>query len=205
MIDDKDSTNSSLRYILWKALHEYSTDELLKLLEDNDVIVRTSAAKQLHLRSEENIFHSVSHLCSNTQDDYKREIGAFVLGQLGTPIFPYKNKSVGILMRLLDDSSSDVRSAAVSAIGHLGAEEYFNDQNILEKIIKLSNDNNDDVRVCCAYSLASFIKSERVVNTLKRLLKDPSNDVREWAKLSIELISTRDKINRSKVKSTKNI
>lgn len=79
MIDDKDISDSTLRFILWRALQSYSTQELLDLLLDVDPIVRTAAAKQLHLRSEPSIFNKVCELSSNERDEV-REISAFVMG-----------------------------------------------------------------------------------------------------------------------------
>lgn len=190
MIDDKDITDSTLRFILWKALREYPTNELLELLEDEDMIVRTSAAKQLQLRPEEDVYHATVQLVE-AQKEYKREISAFVLGQLGTPKFPYKDKSIPILTRLFDDSSADVRATAVSSIGHLGSEKIHHDDMLLDKVIKLSIDQNEDVRLCCAYALALFIKSQKVIDALKKLLSDSSNDVKEWAELSMDIITSR--------------
>lgn len=191
MIDDKDITDSTLRFILWKALREYSTDELLELLEDKDVIVRTSAAKQLQLRPETKVYHAVMQLVEN-QKAYKREMGAFVLGQFGTPNFPYKEQSVFVLARLFDDFSADVRATAVASIGHLGSEKPNDNEILLDKIIKLSTDLNENVRLCCAYTLGSFIKSQKVIDILEKLLLDSSSNVREWAELSIDIITNRE-------------
>jgi hypothetical protein len=58
---------------------ELFTQELLDLLLDVDPIVRTAAAKQLHLRSEPSIFNKVCELSSNERDEV-REISAFVMG-----------------------------------------------------------------------------------------------------------------------------
>ncbi|MDH5668541.1 MAG: hypothetical protein OEY86_11065, partial [Nitrospira sp.] len=77
MIDAKDITDSTLRLILWNALKKYSTKRLSELLYDTDHIVRTSAAKQLHLRGTRAVYKKAADLCRQ-ELDYLREIGVFI-------------------------------------------------------------------------------------------------------------------------------
>jgi HEAT repeat protein len=191
MIDDKDSSESTLRLILWKSLEQYSTPDLLDLVEDPDYIVRTAAAKQLHFRPEASVFAKAVSLMS-ARDFFKREIGAFILGQLGTPDMPYRNQSIPLLVQLFTDRSADVRAAAVASIGHLGSGKiHFNDDRLLDKIVALSRDKSPGVRCCCAVALMSFATSPKVIETLELLLKDKNGDVIEWAQASLELHSER--------------
>lgn len=189
MIDDKDLSESTLRFIIWEALKNYPTDELLNLIEDEDPIVRTSAAKQLHFRPNKKVFEKSINLVSSKKD-YEREIGAFLLGQLGTPNHPYKMQSFSYLVRLMSDASSEVRASAVAAIGHLGANTPIDDNNILNCVIQLAKDKCSDVRFCCAFALASF-NSDDARKVLNDLIADHCKIVRDWAKISLEIIDER--------------
>ena len=50
MIDDLDGSSSTLRLLVWQALKSYPTEALLKLLGDDDFIVRTAVARELQVR-----------------------------------------------------------------------------------------------------------------------------------------------------------
>jgi hypothetical protein len=181
MLDRKDASESTLRLILWKALESYPTNELCELLSDPDPIVRTSAAKQLHLRADPSILRYGMELCTR-EKAYLREIGAFVLGQLGTPKFPFRSEAIGVLARLLSrDRSAIVRSAAAAALGHLGADEAK------QVLLKLTKDQSQSVRLSIAFALGRVSANDAVRNALRRLTRDRNQEVREWARLSQEL------------------
>ncbi len=185
MIDDKDLSDSTLRFILWKALERYSTRDLLNFLYDHDPIVRTSAAKQLQLRGTPEIFRKVKLLCHHKTDTV-REIAAFVLGQLGTPQFPFKKQSVSVLIKLLKkDSSHEVRAAAAAALGHLGSNEA------MESLLQSVHDKHDQVRTCVAFALGSMLPSTKVEDVLRKLSFDKKREVRSWARLSLDILKDR--------------
>ena len=187
MIDDKDPSESTLHFILWQALKNYSTDELIVFLKDNDYIVRTAVAKELHIRGTAKIFDEAKSLCSNDKSDV-REIAAFLLGQLGTPTFPYKNESIPILVALLEkDGSYEVRSAAAAALGHLGSEQPIEDEVVYTSLLSRATDPAADVRACVAYALSSLKYSEEVGQTLSQLCLDENKEVQEWATISLEI------------------
>ena len=189
MIDDKDLSESTLRFILWETLKNYPTNQLLSLIEDEDPIVRTSAAKQLHFRPDDKVFEKAVNLVFSNKD-YEREIAAFLLGQLGTPDHPYKIKSFPYLIKLMNDELSEVRASAVAAIGQLGTGTLIDDNNILDHIIKLTKDKCSDVRFCCAFALSSF-KKDNARKALNYLTSDRSKIVRDWAKTSLKIIHER--------------
>lgn len=182
MIDPLDSSESTLRLILWRALSSYSVEDLLPLLLDGDAIVRTAAAKQLHVRPNQAVFKHVSSLCDHQSDD-AREIGAFVLGQLGTPVMPFRARSIPILIGLLEgDSSADVRAAATGALGHLAADEA--NRNLLHA----AGDRSAGVRACVAFALGRLTYVDEVGKALKRLARSRNPEVRDWSLLSLELV-----------------
>jgi HEAT repeat protein len=182
MIDDKDSSDSTLRLILWKALQKYSTARLCALLSDNDTIVRTAAAKQLHLRGNKVVYRKALELCANENGEL-REIGAFLLGQLGTPKRPFRKQSISILVNLLvNDPFHEVRAAAAGALGHLQATEASNE------LLCIAGDSSPEVRACVAFALGTLKHSREIETTLRNLSQDENNEVREWAELSLEIL-----------------
>jgi HEAT repeat protein len=118
-----DRSGHSLRMLVSQALRHYPTESLFQFLHDPSSIVRTAAARQLHCRPEiEAVFdYAVSLLVSQKSRD--REIAAFLFGQIGTPHRPLKTKSIPLLEKLCADENAEVRTTALSSLGHLGAAE----------------------------------------------------------------------------------
>jgi HEAT repeat protein len=188
MIDEIDSTDSTLRALLWRALKNYSSLELLNLVRDSDYIVRTAAAKQLHFRPESEVFDAVLKLCSSPIE-FEREIGAFILGQLGTPQKPFRDQSVPTLLNLIQDKSADVRAAAAAAFGHL----YYKDMPVtVEKaLFDAASDNDVIVRCCVASSLGGAANVEQAEKILLQLVSDLDEEVREYAELGLDILLDR--------------
>lgn len=82
------------------------------------------------------------------------------------------------LTELLRDSDSEVRQAAVKALGMLG--EYAKDQ--APRLGELLRDQNPYVRQAAIRALGSLgITAKELVPLLRDLLRDPASDVREAA------------------------
>lgn len=188
MIDDIDASSSTLRMLLSQALKTWKIEALHNLLSDDDHVVRTAVARELHMRGEEKTFQKSKEL-ANDKKKYLREIAAFTLGQLGTPDYPYREQSIPILMILLKDRSAEVRAAAVAGLGHLCYENM--PQDVEESIILLSNDKNTVVRECTAYALGNSSGDAQSIRTLDKLLNDNDEGVRSYAKLGMEIIKDR--------------
>ena len=185
MIDDKDASDSTLRLILWEALQKYNTARLCALLFDNDPIVKTSAAKQLHLRGTKSVYKKAAELCEQERADL-REIGAFLLGQLGTPKRPFRKQSIPVLVNLLvNDLSHEVRAAAAAALGHLEATEASSE------LIEMAGHSSPEVRACVAFALGALKRSRETKAALRNLSQDESSEVREWAELSLEILQNK--------------
>jgi hypothetical protein len=170
-----DSDGTALRMLIAQALRLYPTSSLYSFLEDRSVPVRTAAARQIQIRGErESLDHAV-----NLLDDKRasvREIAVFILGQLGTPTYPYKAESVEkIVVKLNADSSGMVRAAAAAALGHLQSYEA------IPALIEAARDESIAVRVCVAGALVSMGRSSKARAALRVLQTDASEEVRRWA------------------------
>ena len=118
MIDDGDVSKSTIRLLVFQALKHWPIKPLFCLLYDEDCIVRSAAACELHHRGDADTFERLKGCIADSRP-YVREMGAFTLGQLGTPERPFREESIPLLMELLDDTDAEVRATAVSSFGHL--------------------------------------------------------------------------------------
>lgn len=175
MISNEDAGSSVLNSLLWQAVRNSPTQYLHALLYEPNSVIRTFAARELQVRNDPGTFEQSVEM-SKDKRVYVREMAAFVLGQLGTPSYPYKRKSVPILIGLAGDRSSSVRATAVSALGHLKALEASS------VIIKAANDSSAQVRVSAAFALRMLPQSAESDVVLLSLRKDKSREVRSSAR-----------------------
>jgi HEAT repeat protein len=183
-----DREGHSLRQLVWQALKACPTIALFQFLEDRDVIVRSAAARELQLRGGRAAFERARQLLTSRGTTI-REMGAFLLGQLGTPKRPYKKKSTKLLLGLLRaESNPVVRATAITSLGQLKAVEA------LRQITAFSKDRSPAVRGSVAFAIG-MVYSERpkeIPSRLEKLLHklhaDKSRGVREQASLGIELV-----------------
>ena len=181
MISEFDASSSTLHLLVWQALRTYTIDALLALLEDKDHIVRTAVARELQTRGGVKVFEIALARCDDPGAD-AREIGAFILGQLGTPDFPFRSQSIPRLVDLaISDLSSEVRAAAVAALGHLRAVEAK------DALFKAAHDISADVRAMAAVSIGGLGATTDVLQVLDELIHDEVNEVREWAELGLDI------------------
>lgn len=105
-----------------------------------------------------------------------REMGAFILGQLGTPKLPFREPSIPALQELLlRDPAANVRASAAASLGHLRAS------GAIDTLVAASTDADPDVRACIASALARFPRSKKARSCLDRLANDADEKVRYWA------------------------
>lgn len=185
MIDELDGSSSTLRLLASQALKSWTVAGLLNLLLEDDVIVRTSAARELQLRGGEEAFNRLTqHLC-DVRDEV-REIAAFTLGQLGTPEFPFRTRSLLLLLPLANDQAACVRACAAAAIGHLCYDSMSSDAE--DVLLRLAKDLDKDVRACAAYALSNGRDSPRIREALATLASDPEEEVRKYADLGSDIL-----------------
>jgi HEAT repeat protein len=190
MIDSSvDQKGHSLRHLVWKGLKTYPTPSLFQFLEDGDVIVRTAVARELQLRGGGAVFKRALLLLSNKKS-VLREIGAFLLGQLGTPKRPYKKRSTGLLLKALEaEMSPSVRATIIASVGLLKAT------TAVKRCVKYAGDRSPLVRGSVAFAIGSAYFGRRKAmspalhRVLRRLHSDKSKYVREFAQLGIELLT----------------
>lgn len=184
-IDDQDSSTSTLRLLLQQALGNWDTKALLGIALDEDAMVRTAVARELHTRGTRDVFvFALNHM--SDEADTTREIAVFLLGQLGTPSYPYRTESLRPLTERLADSSSDVRSAAAAALGHLCHDEMPSD--VETALLDLAGDAEPTVRSCVAYALGNSSGDDAVRRKLEQLLNDEHEEVRSYAQLGFDLL-----------------
>lgn len=170
-----DRDGESLRMLVAQALRAYSIDSLHLFLEDRNALVRSAAARQVQIQGSEKSFKYAIDLLADKRA-FVREIGVFILGQHGTPHYPYKSESVPLITeRLVSDKSAAVRAAAAAALGHLKAYDA------LEFLIDAATDKSTDVRSCVAFALSGMKRRARARTALDALKKDENSEVRFWA------------------------
>jgi len=170
-----DKDGESLRLLVAQALRSYPTDSLHPFLEDMNVFVRCAAAREVQNRGDAK---SLKYAIKLLQDKraFAREIGVFILGQHGTPVYPYKAESTPLIIdRLVSDRSSAVRAAAAAALGHLRAVDA------IDVLINAASDKSTDVRACVAFALTGMKRRARAREALQVLKNDESAEVRFWA------------------------
>ena len=113
MIANSDVQNSTIDLLVFQALKQYSTNALVPMLEDKDVIVRSAVARELQIRGGHEVFIAAQNLGASERHE-SREIAAFLLGQLSTPTLPSLEQSVPLLKVHLKDDCHEVRSGGVT-------------------------------------------------------------------------------------------
>ena len=170
-----------------RRLRQLSTSSLLEQLNGPQRNARFSAARELHLRGGGDVFLQGAQLCGSA-DAIDRELGAYLLGQLGTPKRPYKGESELILLKLaLRDEESAVRAAAVTAMAHLDSTELF------ATCASCAEDGSPEVRASVAFGLGRLRDPRSQIDALLlKLTHDTESIVRDWAAFSFSMIDTAD-------------
>ncbi len=188
MSDDSDPTASTLGILVSEALKQWNTDALFMLLQDDNEIVRVSASRELQLRGDRSIFEKTLALFHDNNSKV-REMVAYIMGQLGTPLMPYREESLHPLLSLTYDNDANVRSASAAAFGHL----CYNGtpQEVEDRLVQLCSDKDKDVRACAAYALGNSSGSEEIRALLIGL--QPDEYVGPYAELALEILDDKPK------------
>jgi len=172
--------------LAWKGMNSSTLDELYTFLEDKDYRVRTLSAQAIQMKyAEDDVFKKISKMLES-KDDSKREVGAYILGQLGTPKMPFAKDSFPLLESSLNDDNEEVLVATISAIGHLWEYTNYVEDKLFNKVKKFIAHKNREIRISSLMALVSTNKE--VVNMVNKLLQDKDKEVREWAEVAKEII-----------------
>ncbi|WP_344934421.1 HEAT repeat domain-containing protein [Sphaerisporangium flaviroseum] len=152
--------------------------------EDPDGLVRWKAVGVLHARGDLETFTEARRLCAS-DSRVERVLGVDILGELGAPRPPFVDKTLSVL-RYLAAGDDDVRvlHAVLIAFGHL------RDPRALPSVIELATHPDPTVRYGAAYALSHVLgrpADPAGLAALRRLAKDPDDDVADWAALGLIL------------------
>lgn len=164
--------------------------ELIDWLDDPSPEVRTLVARKLQCKGTTDVF-DLSKEWGISEIDYQRELAAFILGQLRCLFeekYPFKLLSKPILMNLVNDKNSEVRAAAIAALGHLYSEGL--DEDVESLILKYSNDRSLEVKISIAITLGSSSGSEQVKQVYQDYLNQ-NGELAEWAEVGLEILEDR--------------
>jgi HEAT repeat protein len=136
-----------------------------------------SPAALLMERGTHDVLEAALLLCDSAQP-LKRDLGARILGQLGSPrTFP--EECCDRLLRFLaQEEDLEVLATALFAFGHLGNHRAD------PEIAKLKNHSADSIRHGVAFALADTVDPDGV-RALLELMRDPHTLARDWATTSI--------------------
>jgi len=178
----------SFDHLVWKGMDISTLDELYVYLLDTDYRVRTLSAQAIQMKyATKEVFEKISLMLSSDNSN-EREIGAYILGQLGTPKMPFVKESLPLLYKLFDDSNEEVVEVSISSVGHLWSYTNTSDNENIDKVIRFTKHKNPEIRISAVMTLASAKYSEKVINTINKLLNDEDEEVREWAEVAWEII-----------------
>ncbi|WP_214108715.1 HEAT repeat domain-containing protein [Acrocarpospora catenulata] len=161
-------------------------DELIQAAladDDPDGPSRWQAIATLQQRGDLETFTAARRLCAGATAT-ERVLGVDILGELGRDR-PFTDKTIPIL-RYLAASEEDPRVlySVLIAFGHL------RDPRALPSVIDLCTHDDATVRYGAAYALPNVIgrpADPTGLAALKRLARDPDDDVADWATLGLTL------------------
>jgi hypothetical protein len=152
-IDPIDLSASTSRLLIWEALRSYSVKALIKMLGEPEIEVRTSAARQLHIRGGGAAWAAARKLCLSRRPG-DRVLGLFVLGQLGTPRLPYKHQTLGLIDALLSRRQPAlVIEQALYSVGHLRQGRPLEHGSLLKRITGLEVRRGSDLADAKGFAL----------------------------------------------------
>ena len=148
---------------------------------------RWDLVNALHKRGDAETFRAAAALLASP-DPAKRELGADVLAQLGTPADerPFSARSVTLLLdQLSTEPAPAVLRSIVSALGHL------EDPRCTPALVAMKRHPDPALRLTIVFGLINQ-DGDDAIDALIELSDDPDADVRDWATFGLGTISSRD-------------
>ncbi len=154
------------------ATASQASGEIVQMTQDDDAywqIIRV-----LQLRGTQEVFDTCQVMCAS-ESSGDRQLGINILGQLGTPDFPFRAETIPRLLRLLEqEQDPEVIGDIGIAFGHLRSEEA------IAPLVRLKSHASQEVRFGVTYGLLCQ-EDPLAIATLIELSADPAVLVRNWA------------------------
>jgi HEAT repeat protein len=161
------------KYLRELASDKRSFEELVDVaLVDLDSSEAGTAISVIHHRGTTAEFHAGAQLCRDTEPN-RRAVGAWILGQLGSPP-GFVEESVDVLIPMLDDKAPIVAAFAASALGSR------RDAKGIGPLVAHTDHWDSEVRRSIAAALGDFSEPE-ATEALITLSRDEAVPVRDWA------------------------
>ena len=152
-IDRKDLSDRTSRLLMWQALRRYAIRSLVPMLKDPEVEVRTTVARELQMRGGPVVW-AIARRLSKSRSMRDKVMGLFILGQLGTPRLPYKQKTLALIDSLLSRRQpAVVVEQALYSVGHLRQGQPLTDGGFAKRIGDLRVRRGSDLAAAKAFAL----------------------------------------------------
>jgi hypothetical protein len=123
------------------------------MLHDKEAVVRTSVARELHIRGGRAVWRLATGLCKSKKPS-DRVIGVFIISQLGTPRLPYQRESLELIDSLLDrERSPEVIEESLYAIGHLRKGEPLRNEKLLLRVKSIKAKKGSSLAAAKAFAM----------------------------------------------------
>ncbi len=158
-------------------LNNYSTDKIFtRLLTNKSEKNYWNYVQELRKRKTEDIYER-SILLTKSSSVKERIIGVNVLAQFGFPRL-HKREIIHTFFELLkNETSIDVVSAILYAIGHNNEKLT---KNQIDLLCSFSGHKSNDIKQGVVFALCT-IEKEKAIDTLILLSNDKKTSIRDWA------------------------
>lgn len=163
--------------------------EVVRLDPDSESELRWELVNALRSRASTEVFDAVAGWCEDA-DAVVRELGADVLGQLGMPDadgrWPFGDRSVVLLRRMLADPEPAVLQSVIVALGHQLAADTDEQACDPEWFRGHAEHADPEVREAVAWALRLRCDAAGgAQEILIRLMRDEAQPVRNWATFGV--------------------
>jgi HEAT repeat protein len=151
------------------------TADLIHLaLTETDEDAAWEPVTVLQCRATHEVLDTAEQLCASSVAK-EREVGANILGQLGSPKRTFPDECFQVLSRmLLTEEDPGTLNAIAVAFGHL------HDPRCIDLLIPLKTHPNEDVRYGVVHGLG-WHNHPATIEAMIELSRDVDDDVRDWA------------------------
>jgi HEAT repeat protein len=148
------------------------------------------AVHALHHIGSREVFDIASNWC-RSDEPLQRARGADVLAQLGKtadhPENSFPVESFDVIVALAENEEHiQPLFSAIHAFGHLG------DPRAIPLLVRQSTHPEAEIRFAVACACGSFANEPPIVPILLELMRDPDEDVRDWATFGLGTLGTVD-------------